>query len=138
MRADYNIYYYQLLAKQRGSPMWIPGPDLNLPTEYWREGIRIGNVGILYCSEGFGFLFNIFLPVDHPINEGRAPPGFEPLDLSKLRHELKQQVVLGPKSTLQAHQWQYQTTWIHCMSQYSMPRKMLMCKDGPYLSHMVD
>ncbi len=80
--------------------MWIPGPDMNLPTEYRREGIRIGDVGILYCSEGFSFLFNIFLAADHPINEGRVPPGFEPLNLSNLKHKLKQQVVLGPKSYL--------------------------------------
>jgi len=80
--------------------MWIPGPDINLPTEYRREGIRIGDIGILYRSEGFGFLFNIFLPADHPINEGRVPPGFEPLNLSNLSLELKQQVVLGPKSYL--------------------------------------
>jgi len=100
VRTGYDIYYYQLLAERRGSPIWIPGPDMNLPTEYRKEGTRIGDVGILYCSEGFGFLFNIFLPADHPINQGRVPPGFEPLNLSKLEHELKKQVVFGPKSYL--------------------------------------
>jgi len=98
--ADYDIYYLQLLAKQRGSPMWIPGPDMNLPTEYRRDGIRIGDVGILCRSEGFSFLFNIFLPADHPINEGKVPSGFEPFEASNLRHELKKQVVFGPKSYL--------------------------------------
>ena len=100
VRADYNIYYHKLLAKQRGSPMWIPGPDMNLPTEYRREGTRIGDVGILYCSEGFSFLFNIFFPAEHAINEGRVPPGFEPLNLSNPRHRPKKQVVFGPKSYL--------------------------------------
>ena len=80
--------------------MWIPGPDMILPTEYRREGIRIGDVGILYRSEGFSFLFNIFLSADHPINDGRVPPGFEPLDLSNLKHGPKKQVVFGPKSYL--------------------------------------
>ena len=80
--------------------MWIPGPDMNLPTEYRREGTSIGDVGILYCSEGFGFLFNIFLPADHPINRGRVPPGFEPLNLPIRERESRKQVVFGPKSYL--------------------------------------
>ena len=100
VRAGYDIYYYQLLAERRGSPMWIPGPDMNLPTEYRREGTSIGDVGILYCSEGFGFLFNIFLPADHPINRGRVPPGFEPLNLPIRERESRKQVVFGPKSYL--------------------------------------
>jgi len=100
VRADYDIYYHQLLAKRRGSPMWMPGPDMNLPVEYRKEGIRIGDVGILYRSEGFGFLFNIFLPAHHPINEGRVPPGFGPLNLSHLEHRPREQVFFGPKSYL--------------------------------------
>jgi len=98
IRTDYDIYYHQLLVKRRGSPMWIPGPDMNLPTEYRKEGINIGDVGILYRAEGFSFLFNIFHPADHPINIGRVPVGFEPFDLANLHHEVKKQVVFGPKS----------------------------------------
>ena len=75
--------------------MWVPGPDLNLPEEYRREGVMIGDIGILYNLEGFSFLFNIFLPADHPINIGRVPDNFEPLDFSKLRHEVKKQTLFG-------------------------------------------
>jgi len=80
--------------------MWIPGPDLNLPKEYQREGVRIGDVGILYNLEGFSFLFNIFLPADHPINIGRVPDGFKPLDYSRLRDEMKKQTLFGPRDYL--------------------------------------
>jgi len=93
LRPDYDIYYHQLLIKRRGSPMWIPGPDMNLSAEYRRGGIRIGDVGILYRAEGFTFLFNIFLPADHPINKGRVPDNFEPLDWSRLERGLKKQVI---------------------------------------------
>jgi len=75
--------------------MWIPGPNMKLPQEYRRNGIRIGDVGILYRSEGFSFLFNIFLPADHLVNEGRVPDGFEPIDFSQVNIDVEQSVVYG-------------------------------------------
>ncbi len=73
--------------------MWIPGPAMNLPMDYRRRGIGIGDIGILYCAEGFKFLFNIFLPANDPINDGRVPEGFKPLDHSKLQQGRKVQVL---------------------------------------------
>jgi len=73
--------------------MWIPGPDMDLPTEYRRQGMLIGDVGILYRAEGFIFLFNIFLPANHPINKGRVPDDFEPLDSSRLQQGTRKQVI---------------------------------------------
>ena len=64
-RADHEIYYHQLLIKKRGSPLWIPGPGMQLPIDYRRQGISIGDVGIVTHSGGFDFLFNIFQPADH-------------------------------------------------------------------------
>jgi len=69
--------------------MWIPGPDMKLSTKYRKKGTTIGDVGILYCSEGFYFLFNIFLRANNPINKGRVPPGFEPLKLPNRNLGLK-------------------------------------------------
>ena len=85
VKPPHDIYYDQLLVQKKGSPMWIPGPDMNLPKEYKTRGIGIGDVGVLYCAQGFHFLFNIFLPANDPINEGRVPDGFVPLDYSTLR-----------------------------------------------------
>lgn len=50
-----------------------------LPIEYQRRGIDIGDVGIITDSGGFDFLFNICLPVGHPINPDSMPDNFKPL-----------------------------------------------------------
>ena len=86
-KADHEIYYYQLLTKRRGSPLWIPGPGMQLPIEYRRQGIGIGDVGILTQSGGFDFLFNIFQPAGHPINVRGVPESFCPLDPTRLEIE---------------------------------------------------
>ena len=64
------------------------------PTEYRRNGVSIGDVGILNPTSGdFTFLFNIFLPADHEINEGRVPNGFVPLDKSKAEKTMKRCII---------------------------------------------
>ena len=65
----------------RGSPLWIPGPSKTLPMEYRLRGVSIGDVGIIYRSGEFSFLFNVFLPADHPINCGAVPVSFSPLSI---------------------------------------------------------
>ena len=75
--------------------MWRPGPSLTLPNEYRRNGIGIGDVGIIYRSEGFGFLFNIFLPADHPVNKGSVPDDFEPLDFGQVKRDLEKAIPYG-------------------------------------------
>jgi len=86
-KADHEIYYYQLLTKKRGSPLWIPGPGMQLPIEYRRQGISIGDVGIITQSGGFDFLFNIFQPAGHPVNVRGVPGSFCPLDPTQLEIE---------------------------------------------------
>ena len=85
-KGDHEIYYYQLLTRKRGSPLWIPGPGSQLPIEYRRQGISIGDVGIIVAQSGeFDFLFNILQPADHPINASKGvPESFSPLDRTQL------------------------------------------------------
>ena len=83
-RADHEIYYHQLLTKRRGSPLWIPGPGRRLPIAYRRQGISIGDVGIITHFGRFDFLFNVFQPADHPINSRGVPESFSPLDFGQL------------------------------------------------------
>lgn len=91
--AEYDIYYNQLLVKKRGTPLWEPGPNMVFPIAYRRNGISIGDVGILYRTGDFAFLFNIFLSANHEINEGRVPNGFSPLDKSKVERNIRKCVV---------------------------------------------
>ncbi|KAF8798678.1 hypothetical protein BYT27DRAFT_7218474 [Phlegmacium glaucopus] len=40
-------------VKGRGSPLWIPELNLNLPIRYQRTGVTIGDVGIIAVSTSF-------------------------------------------------------------------------------------
>jgi len=82
--ADHEIYYHQLLTKRRGSPLWIPGPGRRLPIAYRRQGISIGDVGIITHFGRFDFLFNILQPANHPINSRGVPELFSPLEFGQL------------------------------------------------------
>jgi len=75
--------------------MWRPGPNMRLPKEYRKNGIGFGDIGIIYRSEGFSFLFNIFLGAGHPINKGRVPDNFEPFDFRKVEGDLEKAIVYG-------------------------------------------
>ncbi|KAJ7847076.1 hypothetical protein B0H13DRAFT_1534568, partial [Mycena leptocephala] len=61
-------YSSQLLNQGRGFPLYVPGPQINLPVQYRREGVAIGDVGRVTPEGNFDFFFNIYLPADHPIN----------------------------------------------------------------------
>ena len=110
MKPAYEVYYNQLLLEGKGSPLYVPGPDMTLPREYRRRGIGIGDVGVLYYSEGFNFLFNIFLAADDPINEGSVPKGFKPIDYSSFRRGRKMQV-LGRKECFRSPSVRKSSSW---------------------------
>ncbi|KAF4616459.1 hypothetical protein D9613_008754 [Agrocybe pediades] len=75
-----ETYARHLLLKARGFPLWIPEPHRNLPMPYQRQGISIGDVGIVTYAGSFSFLFNICLPADDPINPRELPEGFAPIN----------------------------------------------------------
>ncbi|KAJ6592607.1 hypothetical protein B0H19DRAFT_898412, partial [Mycena capillaripes] len=72
-------YCSQLLRRGRGYPVYVPGPQQNLPVEYQRDGIAIGDVGRITPKGIFDFFFNIYRAADDPINVDNVPEGFSPL-----------------------------------------------------------
>ncbi|KAJ7809811.1 hypothetical protein B0H13DRAFT_1539526, partial [Mycena leptocephala] len=74
-----EIYCNQMLRRKRGFPLYVPGPQINLPTEYQKTGIQIGDVGRVTPEGIFDFFFNIYLPADHPVNDNNVPEDFYPL-----------------------------------------------------------
>lgn len=98
--ADHEIYCTQLLTKKRGYPLWVPGPGRRLPNEYRREGVSIGDVGIITSLGAFNFLFNLFQPAHHPINRGGVPRGFSPLSFGDLKFDIQEDTVYGPHTFL--------------------------------------
>ncbi|KIM40949.1 hypothetical protein M413DRAFT_35814, partial [Hebeloma cylindrosporum] len=74
-----EIYAYHLLLKGRGFPLWIPEPSRRFPLAYRREGVNIGDVGIITQFGAFSFLFNICVPHDDPINPRVLPEDFAPI-----------------------------------------------------------
>jgi hypothetical protein len=93
--ADHRVYCKHLSDKGRGFPLSVPGPNLALPTKYRENGTSIGDVGVFYGTGGFAFCFNMFLPADHEINEGRVPNGFIPFDKSKVERTIEKSAFGG-------------------------------------------
>ncbi|KAJ7614102.1 hypothetical protein FB45DRAFT_758807 [Roridomyces roridus] len=77
--SDSESYCSQLLRCGRGFPLYLPGPGGNLPQEYQRHGVSIGDVGRVTPEGAFDFFFNIYLPVDDPVNAIGTPENFCPL-----------------------------------------------------------
>ncbi|KAJ7927724.1 hypothetical protein B0H13DRAFT_1704902 [Mycena leptocephala] len=71
-------YSSQLLYQGRGFPLYVPGPQDNLPEQYRREGVAIGDVCTVTSDGIVDFYFNIYLRADDPINEN-IPEDFVPL-----------------------------------------------------------
>jgi hypothetical protein len=71
-------YCSQLLRQGRGTPLYVPSPQVNLTAEYQRTGVAIGDVGRITPEGSFDFFFNIYLPADHRIN-ANIPEDFVPL-----------------------------------------------------------
>ncbi|KAJ7476208.1 hypothetical protein FB451DRAFT_269342 [Mycena latifolia] len=76
--SESEIYCSQLLRQKRGFPLYVPGPQRNLPAEYRRNGVAIGDVGRVTPEGIFDFFFNIYLPPEHPIN-ANIPEDFSPM-----------------------------------------------------------
>ncbi|KAJ7458914.1 hypothetical protein FB451DRAFT_1372119 [Mycena latifolia] len=78
--SDSRSYCAQLLRRGRGFPVYVPEPQRNLPQEYQRQGVTIGDVGRVTPEGIFDFFFNIYLDADNPINADNVPEGFSPLE----------------------------------------------------------
>ncbi|KAJ7043797.1 hypothetical protein C8F04DRAFT_678477 [Mycena alexandri] len=77
--SESEIYCNQLLRRKRGFPLHDPAPPQNLPAEYRKKGVAIGDVGRVTSEGCFDFGFNIYLPAEHPINNNDVPENFCPL-----------------------------------------------------------
>ncbi|KIM38805.1 hypothetical protein M413DRAFT_447516 [Hebeloma cylindrosporum] len=79
--AEWDIVYYALALKGRGSPIHAPNPPMEQSIQYRKGGYSIGDV-ILFNIQGFvDFHFNTCVPADSPLNghPDDIPPGYSPL-----------------------------------------------------------
>jgi hypothetical protein len=76
--SESGIYSNLLLNQDRGFPLYHPKPQKNLPAQYQRKGVTIGDVGTVSVEGDFDFFFNIYLPANNSINID-APEDFVPL-----------------------------------------------------------
>lgn len=84
--ANSVIYRDLFLRLGHGLPLWRPEPDANLPEAYTKQGISIGDLGLLTDDGGFDYLFNIHANAHDPVNSFLGTPAsFRPLPLDRLR-----------------------------------------------------
>ncbi|KAF9016264.1 hypothetical protein BDZ89DRAFT_1045891 [Hymenopellis radicata] len=85
-----HVVYRRLLSRTgHGYPLWIPDPDENLPEAYRKDGINIGDVGLLTEDGGFDFLFNVHASANDPVNSGGVPWDFLPLSALNDPHPIR-------------------------------------------------
>lgn len=78
LQSDSEIYAHYLLPKKHGFPLWCPRPLSCLPFHH-KQGVSIGDVGILTSSGEFEFFFNICAGSLDAVNQLGVPDGFEPI-----------------------------------------------------------
>ena len=64
---------------EHGYALYYPDPDSSLPVGYQRNGVRIGDVGIVTRDGNFEFLFNVCVQNGHN-NPQELPNNFEMLE----------------------------------------------------------
>ncbi|KAK0453008.1 uncharacterized protein EV420DRAFT_635871 [Desarmillaria tabescens] len=77
-----HTYIPLMLDHHHGFPLWFPDSDLSLPLRCRDKGICVGDLGYITVRGAFAYLFNVYASADDPINKGRVPPIFEPLEVS--------------------------------------------------------
>ncbi|TFK38870.1 hypothetical protein BDQ12DRAFT_83332 [Crucibulum laeve] len=105
-----HSYIEQMLPLKHGYPLWLPEPDFNLPLEYRREGISIGDVGIITPDGGFDFLFNIWLSSTHSINPRDLPESFDSSTPPE-RKTYRQNYFFNPCSNISSGNVQSNVNW---------------------------
>jgi hypothetical protein len=78
-----ETYQRLLLPKGEGVPLYFPDLYDSLPTACRERGVSIGDVGIVTEDGSFDFLFNVCLPRDDPVNDGRTPESFQMVTLNQ-------------------------------------------------------
>jgi len=75
------IYNHYMLLEGHGLPLYIPQPSTSHCGSYARQGVCIGDVGVVTSLGDFDRFFNICLPAGHAMNPDVLPDGFYHLDL---------------------------------------------------------
>ncbi|KAJ6561708.1 hypothetical protein B0H19DRAFT_1233619 [Mycena capillaripes] len=89
---------YDLLTSRNGIAQLTPEPNDNLPVEYKKIGVSVGDVGI-WRDGSFDVLFNACSPATHSINAIHGvPEDFEPFLLRT--HEISKRAYHSPGSII--------------------------------------
>ncbi|KAF8731068.1 hypothetical protein AX14_005236, partial [Amanita brunnescens Koide BX004] len=85
-RARTHIYSLEMLIHGAGYPLYMPTPSIGLPPAYRKNGIRVGDVGVITANGAFEYLFNVCRY--HDQDEGVTPTMF-PGHLEPLKPDIR-------------------------------------------------
>ncbi|KAF9556174.1 hypothetical protein CPC08DRAFT_711419 [Agrocybe pediades] len=96
-----ETYSRSLFSNGNGYPPSQPeGIDSPRSLIHWKQGVGIGDVGLLDPQGYFVYLFNIFAGRDDPLNELGVPEDFEPLVLDREKDIVVQAEYFPPRTVI--------------------------------------
>ena len=76
-----NIYRQLMLLHPYGYPLYRPEPGKSFPAKIRKQGVRVGDVGLVTRDGSFNPLFNV---CSHSVNPLRLPDNFETIDTVRI------------------------------------------------------
>ncbi|KAF9543632.1 hypothetical protein CPC08DRAFT_730421 [Agrocybe pediades] len=96
-----ETYARSLFSTGNGYSPWQPeGIDSPRSLIHWKQGVGIGDVGLLDRVGYFVYLFNIFAGRDDPLNQLGVPEDFEPLILDREKDVVVQPDYFPPRTVI--------------------------------------
>ncbi|TFK37375.1 hypothetical protein BDQ12DRAFT_724216 [Crucibulum laeve] len=106
-----KIYVEQMLPHQFGFPLWLPQPDVSLQILHRREGVKIGDLGIITHKGGFEYVLNAWTPRGVPPNPADLPDNSDIIQIPECSIRINTQSLCDPCGAVCSGAFKFNTNY---------------------------